>query len=72
MHLSCPADLVIHIGKAVYGRIQAGDICPHPMIQTTECESETSTDIVKNLCQGMTSCHLKASNAIFDDPCTMT
>ena len=62
--------MIINVESANYGRTQKG-ICPHTVhdVSDTDCYSSNALNIVKNQCQGQTSCDISASNDIFGDPC---
>lgn len=65
--LSCDDGQVIAVNSAFYGRKDA-TTCPHPSIQTTECEADI-TATVKAACDGEATCDVAATNALYGDPC---
>ena len=77
VRLSCNESKVIHILSAMYGRKEKdpGD-CPCCMGWfdrcDTNCEKPDSLRRVKDRCEGLSSCHFKADNDFFDDPCPRT
>eukprot|EP00105_Crassostrea_gigas_P001767 XP_011414059.1 PREDICTED: neurogenic locus notch homolog protein 1-like isoform X1 [Crassostrea gigas] len=71
VNIRCPG-ANIQIQQAGYGRSEE-NVCPHPMIQTTDCRAPRSRVIVKGLCEGRRQCHLTATNEAFEgDPCVNT
>ena len=73
--LSCNDSKVIHILSAmysVYGRKERGTChsC-HLYVKgcDTDCEKHDSLRRVKDRCEGLQSCHFKADNDFFGDPC---
>ncbi|CAH1802125.1 unnamed protein product [Owenia fusiformis] len=69
-----PPGSTMHITYANYGR-KDNTTCQHVFDDKdyhfdTNCQSEKSTmKIVKALCEGKPSCHLRALNSIYGDPC---
>lgn len=71
VNIRCPG-AKIQIQQAGYGRSEE-NVCPHPMIQTTDCRAPRSKVIVKGMCEGRRQCHLTATNEAFEgDPCVNT
>lgn len=71
VNIRCPG-AKIQIQQAGYGRSEE-NVCPHPVIQTTDCRAPRSRVIVKGLCEGRRQCHLTATNEAFEgDPCVNT
>ena len=54
--LTCDSD-TIDIIDASYGNLEQ------------ECHAAESVQIVRDACQGKTSCEVQASNGVFGDPC---
>ncbi|XP_065053920.1 L-rhamnose-binding lectin CSL1-like isoform X2 [Rhopilema esculentum] len=71
--LSCPGNSKIMVSYAMYGR-KTTNICwkIHSFIWSTTCAATNSLSIVKDECQGKTSCQISASNGVFGDPCRFT
>ncbi|XP_042560305.1 L-rhamnose-binding lectin CSL3-like [Clupea harengus] len=70
MLISCSN--VIHIHKANYGRTDKTTCSsgrPANQLSNTNCYAATTLPIIRNRCEGRTTCLLKASNSIFSDPC---
>ena len=64
----------IEITYANYGRTST-DICtdtPHPTSRTDCGPNANHLGIVKNKCDGKTSCELEAKNSVFGDTCPGT
>lgn len=70
INIRCPG-AKIQIQQASYGRSER-NVCPHAMIQTTDCRALRSKAIVQSKCDGRGQCHLTASNEAFGDPCLNT
>lgn len=72
MELRCSVGK-IKINEAIYGRTEGGHVCPHPSIKTTDCKSTSSDTVVRNKCDGKSSCSITVSNGVFvGDPCPNT
>ena len=73
MSLSCPGSSKIVVSYAMYGR-KTTNICwkIHSFIWSTTCAATNSLSIIKDKCQGKTSCQISASNGMFGDPCRFT
>ena len=66
----------LEVTSAAYGRTSV-DFCPHTTYpySNTICIPDGSADhlgIVKNICDGETSCELEAKNSVFGDTCSGT
>ena len=77
VRLSCNGGKVIHILSAMYGRkvTDPGDCpCRGGWFDKcdTNCEKHDSLRRVKDRCEGWSSCHFKADNDFFGDPCPRT
>ncbi|XP_065667031.1 rhamnose-binding lectin-like isoform X2 [Hydra vulgaris] len=72
LKIDCNADEEIEVVYANYGRTLAG-ICPGSNEINTKCNYQnTSLDIVQSSCSAKSSCVVKATNAVFGDPCVGT
>lgn len=72
LELRCP-DGKISIHEAVFGRTEGGNVCPHPQIKSTDCQSASSLTEVRSKCDGQKSCSITVSNGVFGgDPCPGT
>ena len=72
VRLSCTDSKVIHILSAMYGRKERNPgSCPCNINSEcdTNCEKHDSLRRVKDRCEGLSSCHFKADNDFFGDPC---
>jgi len=67
MELSCPANEVLKIIWAVYGRTNS-KTCASRYIKTTDCRSNVLTE-VQAICEDKQSCSVRAANSVFGDPC---
>lgn len=71
VNIRCPR-AKIQIQQASYGRSER-NVCPHHMIQTTDCRAPRSKAIVMAKCEGRGQCSLTAANGDFGgDPCPNT
>ena len=81
--LSCSAENFIAVNSALYGRRVHGSLlCPYPGHSVhhnanvkTNCDTTVAADTakVKSLCDGKSSCSVRASTTVFkDDPCQGT
>ncbi|XP_034027366.1 L-rhamnose-binding lectin SML-like [Thalassophryne amazonica] len=72
-HLECAAGQVLHVYGADYGR-RDHTTCSYKratsQVQNVYCSTPTSK--VAESCNGKTSCTIKASNTVFEDPCVDT
>ncbi|XP_077978220.1 uncharacterized protein LOC144433736 [Glandiceps talaboti] len=59
---------VIQVVRASYGR-GSDEVCPHLQMSDLNCHADNSMDIVKQSCDGQTSCEVDATNQVFGDPC---
>ncbi|XP_019620618.1 PREDICTED: uncharacterized protein LOC109467125 isoform X2 [Branchiostoma belcheri] len=68
--ISCPAGHQLNIVSALYGRLSQR-ICPTYPTSTmiTRCRSPNGLTQVRTLCQGKSSCSVRASDSVFGDPC---
>ncbi|XP_042562153.1 L-rhamnose-binding lectin CSL2-like, partial [Clupea harengus] len=69
--LECGSN-VIHIHAASYGRTDKTTCSagrPANQLSRTDCSASTTLPIVRERCEGRTTCLLKALNSIFSDPC---
>ena len=72
VRLSCSDNKVLHILTAMYGRKEKNTCNSCTWINIfcdTNCEKPDSLNRVKNRCEGSSSCHFKADNDFFVDPC---
>ncbi|KAL5014153.1 hypothetical protein ScPMuIL_008423 [Solemya velum] len=71
--LTCPGNGKIHIAFVNYGRTDKST-CPSKAMKTTSCFSGTAAERkVTSLCEGKTSCSVKADNGnMKGDPCQGT
>ena len=70
--ISCQNGKLIDVLDANYGRLNR-DTCLHPAMSNINCRSSNSLQIVKDKCNGKTSCQLIAANSEFGgDPCPGT
>jgi hypothetical protein len=71
--VSCPANSVINIVSANYGRTEPGAVaCPHWSIVTTACFQD-QTAWVAARCHGNNQCSLGPfDNSVFSNPCLNT
>ncbi len=53
----------------MYGRNNASVCTSDTGIQSAQCESETATAVLSQLCNGQPNCVLIVSTALFGDPC---
>ncbi|XP_042562152.1 L-rhamnose-binding lectin CSL2-like [Clupea harengus] len=63
---------VIRIHTASYGRTDKTTCSagrPANQLSRTDCSASTTLPIVRERCEGRTTCLLKALNSIFSDPC---
>ncbi|XP_003728290.2 rhamnose-binding lectin [Strongylocentrotus purpuratus] len=72
LHIGCPPGQKIVVLDAFYGRMAGPDICPHPQTSNQNCRASSSIRIVKDKCNGLSSCTVTASNVVFGDPCVYT
>lgn len=67
--IECPNKREISVVSAIYGRMKGFHVCAG-FVLDKNCESSTSFAVVKNDCQGKSSCELFANNDKFGgDPC---
>lgn len=67
--IECPNKREISVVSAIYGRMKGFHVCAGVVLDKN-CESSTSFAVVKNDCQGKSSCELFANNDKFGgDPC---
>lgn len=72
MELRCSVGK-LKINTAVYGRTEGRNVCPHENINKTDCKSTSSYEVVRNKCDGESSCSITVSNSVFGgDPCPGT
>lgn len=72
MELRCSVGK-LKINTAVYGRTEGRNVCPHKNINKTDCKSTSSDTVVRNKCDGESSCSITVSNSVFGgDPCPNT
>uniref|UniRef100_A0A1I8FSQ9 SUEL-type lectin domain-containing protein n=1 Tax=Macrostomum lignano TaxID=282301 RepID=A0A1I8FSQ9_9PLAT len=69
--LSCTSGSTIDVLSAFYGRT-SGSVCKRGPIKTTKCRSGSANSAVRRICQGKSSCSVRASNSVFGDPCVGT
>ncbi|KAH3817640.1 hypothetical protein DPMN_119194 [Dreissena polymorpha] len=67
--LTCSGAKKVQIGWAMYGEDQGARHCSKTNTKTVRCHAENAMETVQNLCENRSSCELKASNAVFGDPC---
>ncbi|XP_042563100.1 rhamnose-binding lectin-like, partial [Clupea harengus] len=63
---------VIHIHKANYGRTDKTTCSsgrPANQLSNTNCYAPTTLPIIRDRCEGKTTCAVQASHLIFSDPC---
>ena len=63
---------VVNIVSADYGRTdmyECGDQSSHANVDTSCTSEESTTQIVKELCQDKRSCFLEAVNSLYGNPC---
>ncbi|XP_054752529.2 rhamnose-binding lectin-like [Lytechinus pictus] len=72
VQIVCPSGQKIEILDALYGRMEGGDVCPHLFVFNQNCRASSSMRIVKDRCNGLTTCTVAASNSIFGQPCLGT
>ena len=68
MDIACEGRKEIHIVYANYGRLDM-TTCIHRAMSNTDCRADTSLAVVKEECEGSSSCTVTPSNTIFGDPC---
>ncbi|XP_042560239.1 L-rhamnose-binding lectin CSL2-like, partial [Clupea harengus] len=69
---SNPGSNVIHIHKANYGRTDKTTCSsgrPANQLSNTNCYAPTTLPIIRDRCEGKTTCAVQASHLIFSDPC---
>ncbi|GLV41378.1 LDL receptor related protein 4 [Carabus blaptoides fortunei] len=66
MTLECNEGKVLKIMSANYGRTN-DSLCGS--FENTNCRASGSLSIIKNNCEGQTSCTVMATNYVFGDPC---
>lgn len=72
MNLTCPSGNIF-IEKAIFGRTEGEKVCNHTKIQTTNCISHNSEEIVKKNCEGKPQCSIAVNILTFrGDPCQNT
>ena len=69
--LSCNKGYILKVHNANYGRTSEHHCGSHLFYNQT-CNAATSTEIVKQQCDGKKYCCITASNNIFGDPCKYT
>ncbi|XP_071836091.1 uncharacterized protein [Apostichopus japonicus] len=72
LELSCPnEDDVLHVLRAMYGRLVDDFVCPSPNeIVVTNCSLNSSLEVVQTFCEGYHECKLPVEVASFgEDPC---
>ncbi|XP_078315852.1 D-galactoside-specific lectin-like [Crassostrea virginica] len=69
--LHCSGGKVIKVHYANYGRTSY-HICPRGTLLTDDCEGHNTKKIVKRKCNGRRRCRLRATNAIYGNPCRGT
>ena len=67
-NISCGDSGYIEIKYANYGRLDQ-ITCSGKSIWRDNCIAEESLNIVANLCSGLQTCEIEASDDIFGDPC---
>lgn len=67
--IRCENGTKIRIVSANYGRTD-DQVCPGGNTSTRTCLSKSSEIKVRWNCNGYSSCHLRASNQLFGNPCT--
>lgn len=67
--IRCENGTKIRIVSANYGRTD-DQVCPGGDTSTRTCLSKSSEIKVRWNCNGYSSCHLRASNQLFGNPCT--
>ena len=70
LKLTCPANHVINLSEANYGRTVKGDVCPAGVTNVDNCFSSNSLSISKSHCQGKSECTLFVNDEKFGDPCS--
>ncbi|XP_038079205.1 uncharacterized protein LOC119746366 [Patiria miniata] len=71
--LTCPAGFGVHVAHALYGRIVPGNVvCPSNSILTTKCLALNALNVVRNKCEGSSSCWFNANSNLFGNPCVGT
>lgn len=71
LELECERGEEIRVLKANYGRTdrRTCNLNGNAPIQTTDCRSRRSDDIVRENCAGKRQCIISASNDVFGEPC---
>ena len=67
--IKCPGDKIIHVVEANYGRLNHY-VCSYLKIFNS-CPNALSIRLVKEACEGKSSCNLHASNVVFGNPCRL-
>lgn len=68
MAINCAEGETIQIQSAGYGRWNYST-CDNSAMSTASCSASGALNTVKGLCDGKSSCSVKASNSVFGDPC---
>ncbi|XP_065667087.1 rhamnose-binding lectin isoform X2 [Hydra vulgaris] len=72
LKIVCNSHEVIEVLNANYGRTLS-NVCPGAQSSNVKCNNQPkSLVVVRNSCSGRSSCVIKASNAVFGDPCVGT
>ncbi|XP_065667089.1 uncharacterized protein LOC100200514 isoform X4 [Hydra vulgaris] len=72
LKIECSSNQKIKIIQANYGRTLS-NVCPGTQDSNTKCNNEKITiELVNKNCSAKSSCTIKASNAVFGDPCVGT
>lgn len=72
MTITCRTGIIV-IEKAIFGRTQDHNVCPHTNIIDTNCVSTTSEAKVKTKCDGVPECEVNVErNELGGDPCPGT
>ncbi|CAH1247542.1 ADGRL3 [Branchiostoma lanceolatum] len=70
--ITCAEGGTILVSYANYGRTSSTYCTEGPRLTDTDCTSDTSQNLVSQLCNGQERCSIQASNSVFGDPCVGT
>lgn len=68
--IDCRGDSMIVVSRAVYGRLSL-EVCKrwYENNWSTSCNAKKSLSVVKEQCEGKSSCFLYANTGLFGEPC---